>query len=159
MAADYLAGRCEARLFGADEREILQIWVRTLGKDDDRCVSNARRSVPFYGRSLYGWRWDSKSIFYFPDTEGDENWHVHLTDLETNKVRDLTPWQGVRCYPDITMTSPARPNEMLAPLNVRDRAQMDVWRIDLRTGAAVLEVETPSDVAWWVADRRAGRAL
>jgi dipeptidyl aminopeptidase/acylaminoacyl peptidase len=135
-----------------DEREILQIWVRTLGRDDDRCVSNARRSVPFYGWSLYGWSGDSKSIFYFPDTEGDENWHVHLIDLETNKVRDLTPWQGVRCYPDITMTSPARPNEMLAPLNVRDRALMDLWRIDLSTGAAVLEVENPGDVAWWVAD-------
>jgi Tol biopolymer transport system component len=82
-----------------DEREILQIWVRTLGKDDDRCVSSARRSVPFYGWSFYGWRWDSKSIFYFPDTDGDENWHVHLIDLDTNEVRDLTPWQGCDAIP------------------------------------------------------------
>jgi hypothetical protein len=107
-----------------DEREILQIWVRTFGRNDDRCVSNARRPVSFYG-----WRWDSKSIFCFPDTEGDENWHVHAIDLETKNARDLTPWQGVRCYHELTMTSPARPNEMLVALNVRDRTLMDVWRI------------------------------
>jgi dipeptidyl aminopeptidase/acylaminoacyl peptidase len=130
-----------------DEREILQIWVRTFGRNDDRCVSNARRPVSFYG-----WRWDSKSIFCFPDTEGDENWHVHAIDLETKNARDLTPWQGARCYHELTMTSPARPNEMLVALNVRDRTLMDVWRIDLSTGAALLEVENPGDVAWWVAD-------
>jgi hypothetical protein len=107
-----------------DEREILQIWVRTFGRNDDRCVSNARRPVSFYG-----WRWDSKSIFCFPDIEGDENWHVHAIDLETKNARDLTPWQGVRCYHELTMTSPARPNEMLVALNVRDRTLMDVWRI------------------------------
>jgi hypothetical protein len=44
------------------------------------------------------------------------------------------------------------PGEMLALLNVRDRKLMDVWRIDLRTGAAKLEIENPGDVAWWVAD-------
>jgi hypothetical protein len=32
-------------------------------------VSNARRSAPFYGWNYYGWRWDSKSIYYFPDTD------------------------------------------------------------------------------------------
>jgi hypothetical protein len=130
-----------------DDRDVLQIWVRTLGLDDDRCVSKAQRPVQFYG-----WCWDSKTIFCFPDIDGDENWHVNAIDLETESVRDLTPWQGVRCYPELTMTSPARPNEMLAPLNVRDRSQMDLWRIDLTTGAAVLEVENPGDVAWWIAD-------
>jgi hypothetical protein len=44
------------------------------------------------------------------------------------------------------------PGEMLALLNVRDRKLMDVWRIDLRTGATMLEVENPGDVAWWFAD-------
>ena len=50
------------------------------------------------------------------------------------------------------MTSVNWLGEILGVLNVRDRELMDVWRIDLRTGAATLEVENPGDVAWSVAD-------
>jgi len=70
--------------------------------------------------------------------------------LENGNVRDLTPWQGVRCH--FTATNARRPGEILAALNVRDRKLMDVWRIDLRTGAATLEVENPGGVSWWLAD-------
>ena len=112
-----------------NESDALQIWVRTLGKSDDRCVSAERRSI-----QNYEWACDSKTIFYREDNEGDENFHIYAIDLETPNARDLTPWQGVRCQN--TMTSAKRPGEILALLNVRDRKLMDVWRIDLRTGAA-----------------------
>lgn len=128
-----------------DDGEVLQIWVRTLGSDDDHCVSRARRPV-FY----YEWGWDSKSILCAQDNNGDENWHVLAIDLETGNIRDLTPWQGVRCH--FTIKRAGRPGEILALLNVRDRKLMDVWRIDLRTGAASLEVQNPGDVSWWLAD-------
>ena len=84
------------------------------------------------------------------DTEGDENWHIHAIDLESRNVRDLTPWQGVRCH--YMIMSVKHPGEMLALLNVRDRKLMDVWRINLSSGAATLEIENPGDVAWWIAD-------
>ena len=128
-----------------NESDALQIWVRTLGKSDDRCVSAERRSI-----ENYEWAWDSKTILYRRDNEGDENFHIYAIDLETGNARDLTPWQGVRCQN--TMTSARRPGQILAVLNVRDRRLMDVWRIDLRTGAATLEVENPGDVERWVAD-------
>jgi len=128
-----------------NERGALQIWLRTLGESDDRCVSGARQSIRFY--ELTG---DSKTILYRQDDNGDENFHVWAIDLESGNTRDLTPWNSVRCQN--TMTSAKRPGEILAVLNVRDRRLMDVWRIDLRTGAATLEVENPGDVAWWIAD-------
>ncbi len=128
-----------------NERDALQIWVRTVGESDDRCVSAERRSI-----QIYEWAWDSKTILYGLDNEGDENHHTYAIDLQTGNVRDLTPWQGVRCH--YTMTTAKRPGEILAVLNVRDRKLMDVWRIDLRTGAATLEVENPGGVSWWVAD-------
>jgi dipeptidyl aminopeptidase/acylaminoacyl peptidase len=128
-----------------NEGDALQIWVCTLGKSDDPCVSMERRSI-----QIYEWAWDSKTILYRRDNEGDENFHIYAIDLETGNTRDLTPWQGVRCQN--TMTSAKRPGEILAVLNVRDRRLMDVWRIDLRTGAATLEVENPGDVERWVAD-------
>jgi hypothetical protein len=96
------------------------------------------------------WGLDSKTILYGQDKEGDENYHYYAIDLDSGNVRDLTPWQGVRC--DYTMARMKRPGEILAVLNFRDRKLMEVWRIDLRTGAAVLEVENPGDVSWWVAD-------
>ena len=128
-----------------NDQDILQIWVRTLGKDTDRCVSGARRPVWYYG-----WYWDSKTIFYIQDSEGDENWHIYAIDLESGNVRDLTPWQGVRCHS--IMTSVKHPGEILAMLNVRDRKLMDVWSIEIRGGESRLEVENPGDVAFWIAD-------
>jgi Tol biopolymer transport system component len=59
-----------------DDLDILQIWVSTLGKEDERCVSNARRPIQYYG-----WCWDSKLLLYAQDNAGDENWHIHLVDL------------------------------------------------------------------------------
>ena len=128
-----------------NEHDALQIWIRSIGKSDDRCVSAELRSI-----QSYEWAWDSKTILYRQDNDGDENFHIYAIDLETGNARDLTPWQGVRCQ--TTMTSAKRPGEILAVLNVRDRKLMDAWRIDLRTGAATLEVENPGDVIWWIAD-------
>jgi Tol biopolymer transport system component len=71
---------------GPNDLDVLQIWVRTLSQDDDRCVSRAPRPVQFYG-----WSWDSKTIFYARDSEGDENWHIHAIDLESGNIRNLTP--------------------------------------------------------------------
>ena len=128
-----------------NERDSHQIWVRTLGKSEDRCVTGERRPI-----QSYEWTWDSKTILYAQDDKGDENFHIRAIDLQTGNVRDLTPWQGVRCGHLITRAK--HPCEILAFLNVRDRKRMDVWRIDLHTGAASLEVENPGDVEWWLAD-------
>ena len=137
-------GVCIAYL-APNERDALQIWVRTIAKSDDRCVSTEQGSI-----QSYEWAWDSKTILYRRDNDGDENFHIYAIDLETGNARDLTPWQGVRCQN--AMISARRPGEILAVLNVRDRRLMDVWRIDLRTGAATFEVENPGDVERWVAD-------
>jgi dipeptidyl aminopeptidase/acylaminoacyl peptidase len=135
-----------------DEHDVLQIWVRSVGNDGSRRITAERRPIQTFGLGLdsSGWTWDSATILYSQDAKGDENYHTYAVDLGTGNVRDLTPWQGARCH--YTMTSANRPDQILAVLNVRDRKLMDVWRIDLRSGAASLEVENPGDVAWWIAD-------
>lgn len=129
-----------------DPRRVLQVWVQTLGKDDARIVTADRKR----GVTQYGWSWDSGTILYGQDSDGDENYHLFAADLATRNVRDLTPWQGVRAEP--TMSNPRFPTQILIPLNIRDRALMDVYRIDLRTGAVELDTENPGDVAEWLAD-------
>ncbi len=55
-----------------NEGDALQIWLCTLGQNDDRCVSAERRSI-----QIYEWAWDAKTILYRQDNEGDENFHLY----------------------------------------------------------------------------------
>jgi hypothetical protein len=129
-----------------DTHEVRQVWVRTRGAHDDRCVTADRRR----GISFYGWAWDSSTVIYIQDSDGDENYHLFAVDLETTNVRDLTAWQGVRC--EFVASHPKYRDELLVALNVRDRRNMDVWRLNLITGAATLDTENPGDVLGWIAD-------
>jgi dipeptidyl aminopeptidase/acylaminoacyl peptidase len=129
-----------------DARDVRQVWVCTLNANDERCVTTNRHR----GISFYGWAWDSKTILYIQDSDGDENFHLFAVDLETGNVRDLTPWQGVRC--EFVAAHPKYPDQVLVALNVRDRRTMDVWRISLTSGAAALDTENPGGVVGWLAD-------
>ena len=64
------------------EKGVLNIWVRTIGKSDDRQVSNdTHRGIKFYR-----WAMDGQKIFYFQDLNGDENDHVYSVDLQNSTV-------------------------------------------------------------------------
>jgi dipeptidyl aminopeptidase/acylaminoacyl peptidase len=129
-----------------DARDVRQVWVCTLNGADERCVTNDRHR----GISFYGWAWDSKTILYIQDSDGDENYHLFAVKLETGNVPDLTPWQGVRC--EFVAADPKYPDQVVAALNVRDRKNMDVWRIGLISGDTILDTENPGDVVSWLAD-------
>ncbi len=129
-----------------DSHDVLQVWVQTLGKNDLRAVT-AEKSR---GISSYGWAFDSKTIIYAQDAAGDENFHLFAVDLNANSIRDLTPWQGVRA--ESVASNPKFPGQLMVALNLRDRKLMDVYRIDLATGAVQLDTKNPGDVAGWLAD-------
>ena len=75
-----------------DKKDVLQVWVKTVGKDDDTVVTaDKRRGI----RTFY-WAEDSNTVLYQQDSDGDENFHVYAVDLTAKSVRDLTPFQGVR---------------------------------------------------------------
>ena len=129
-----------------DEHEIMQVWVQTVGRHDARVVTADKSR----GIQSYGWAFDSKTILYAQDAAGDENFHLFAVDLDSHNVRDLTPWDGVRS--GVVASSPKFPGRILLALNLRDRKLMDVYRIDLRTGAVELDTQNPGDVAGWLAD-------
>jgi dipeptidyl aminopeptidase/acylaminoacyl peptidase len=125
---------------------VLNVWVKTVGKDDDAMVTHdAHRGI----RSHF-WAEDGKRLLYLQDLGGDENWHVYASDLETKVVRDLTPFQGIRA--ENMLLTRKRPAEMLVGLNLRDRSAFDMYRVDLNTGAVVLDTQNPGDVMGWVTD-------
>lgn len=129
-----------------DEKNVLQVWVKTLGQKDDAVVTQDKKR----GIRSFQWTRDSKGLLFGQDADGDENFHVFLVDLATKNVRDLTPWQGVRA--GVLETSPKFPDVALVTMNVRDRKAMDVWRVNLKTGAAELDTENPGDVDSWAVD-------
>ncbi len=127
------------------DQGILQVWVQTVGKDDAAPVS-ADRQRPI--RTFQGGQ-DSQTVLYVQDVKGNEDWHVYAVDLESRKVRDLTPFDGV--HAELVADSPSRPTEILVALNREDHTRMDVHRIDLKTGAVTLDTRNPSTVTTWAA--------
>jgi dipeptidyl aminopeptidase/acylaminoacyl peptidase len=131
-----------------DKKNVLQVWVKTIGKDDDKMVTADKKR----GIRRYFWTEGSKVLVYAQDMDGDENFHLYGSDLESGNVRDYTPFQGVRA--EIEGTDPAFPDEMLVSMNLRDRRLFDVYRVTLSTGAVKLDTENPGDVAGWGTDAK-----
>lgn len=129
-----------------DERGVLQVWLRTFGQDDDRCVTADRKR----GIRNYLWAYDGRQLIYLQDADGDENWHLYGVDVASNVVRDLTPFQGVRA--NIMAVDPDFPDEMLVELNLRDERLHDVYHVDLRTGAVEPVAKNPGNFLAWEAD-------
>src|ERR1039457_4447375 len=75
-----------------DKKKVLQAWVKTVGKDDDKMVTADKKR----GIRQYFWAEDNRTLLYQQDNDGDENFHVFGVDLASDNVRDFTPFQGVR---------------------------------------------------------------
>src|SRR3954452_12944358 len=129
-----------------DKKNVLQVWVLTIGKDDDKVVT----ADPKRGIRQFFWAQNSKMLIYSQDSDGDENFHLFGVDLASGNVRDLTPIQGVKAQ--VTAIVPNFPDTILVSLNARDRSLFDVYRLDLNTGALVLDTVNPGDVMGWTAD-------
>src|SRR5882672_7737872 len=104
----------------APDQGVLNVWVRTLGKSDDRVITEDRKR----GIRNLSWEYDSKNILYTQDQNGDENWRVYQTNVATKKTRDLTPFDKVRA--DIVGLEPSQPDTVLVQLNKRDPKVFDV---------------------------------
>ena len=131
-----------------DTNNVLQVWVKTVGKDDDRIITADKKR----GIRQYFWAKDNRNLIYLQDSDGDENFHAYGVDLDSGNVRDYTPFQGVRAQ--VTDLNPDFPNEVLVELNLRDRSLFDVYRLNLKNGALELDTENPGDVTGWGADSK-----
>jgi dipeptidyl aminopeptidase/acylaminoacyl peptidase len=130
----------------APDQGVLNVWVRTLGKTDDRVITNDRKR----GIRNFFWQYDSKNILYAQDQNGDENWRIYQANVAGKQTRDLTPYEKVRA--DIVALEPASPDTALIQLNKRDPKLFDICRINLKTGEVTLDTENPGDVNGWQAD-------
>ena len=128
-----------------DKKNVLQVWVKTLGKDDDKAVTADKKR----GVRIYRWARDNKTLLYLQDDDGNENFQLYGVDLDTGNVRDYTPIQGTRA--DIINLDATLPDQVLVALNARDRRFFDAYRLQLSTGALVPDTQNPGDVDSWFA--------
>jgi len=125
---------------------VLNVWIRTLGKSDDRAVTNDTKR----GIRNFTWQYDNRHILYTQDVGGDENWRLYQTDIADKQTKDLTPWDKVRV--DLVAYDWRTPDTVLIQANKRDPKLFDVYRVDLKNGKADLDTENPGDVQGWQAD-------
>jgi len=127
---------------------VMNIWVRTVGKDDDSQVTCDSDQ----GIEKCYWAPGGQHILYLQDSDGDENDHVYCVDLNSRNIRDLTPFQGVKAV-NLIMTA----EDLLVGLNLRNRQLFDIYRVNIDTGEMVLDTKNPGDVVYmlgreWIAD-------
>ena len=89
----------------------------------------------------YTWAKDSRHVLVSKDTAGDENWHIHVIDVETAVTRNLTPYPGVRAV--ISKLSTKHPGTVLISHNKRDPKFPDLFLINIATGAETLVAQNP----------------
>lgn len=129
-----------------DDRDVLQVWLRTFGQADDRVLTADKKR----GIHSYFWTYDGRQLVYLQDADGDENWHFHAVDVQSRLVRDLTPFQGAQAQ--MVGLDPEFPDNILVGLNLRDRRLHDVYRVNLRNGAVELDTVNGGNVIMWEAD-------
>lgn len=126
----------------APHEGVLNVWVKTVGSDDDRVVTDDHdRGI----RSFF-WAPDNRRILYVQDQGGDENWRIHDVHLESRVSRDLTPFDDVQAQ--VQHVDKKFPSEILIGLN-KDNPQLhDVYKLDLESGELTKVVENPGFVGF-----------
>ena len=119
--------------FTAARDGVMNLWVAPI---DD--LPEARPLTREKRRPIIEFRWASNSthLLYFQDQEGDENFHLFSVEVSSGKIRDLTPFKGVRAT--IIGQSHRRPDEVVIGLNNRDSKWHDAWLVNVVSGASRL---------------------
>ncbi len=125
---------------------VLNVWV---GPVDDITKAVAVTEEKVRPVTSHDWAYDNKHILYVQDKNGDENFHLYATDIETRATKDLTPIDGVRA--EIQEVSEQFPNEVLVGLNDRNPQLHDIWRVNIDTGEKKL-VQENHGVAGYLTD-------
>ena len=128
------------------DKAVANIWVEDLATHQKRMVTRAAQR----GLNAYQWAYDNEHLLYQSDENGNEDFHLYSVDLKTGAIRDLTPFLGIRA--EQTLLAPSRPDEVLVSMNLRDPKLFDVYRVNLTTGATVMDAQNPGDVIGWTAD-------
>lgn len=129
-----------------DEKNVLQVWLRTIGQEDDQILTADKKR----GIRIFFWTYNAEQLIYMQDSDGDENFHLHLVNIHSKIVRDLTPFQGVKA--ELVELEPKFPDQVLVALNLNNPQKFDVYRINLKNGAVEFDTDNPGNIISWTSD-------
>ena len=125
---------------------VLNVWVRTLGQNDDYVVTDDRER----GIRAFFWAYDNKHLLYVQDKGGDENWHLYRVNLETREVNSLTPFPKVQVQ--IIDQNKYFPGELLIAMNKENEKVHDVYHLTIETGELKMVAQNTGTIASWLVD-------
>jgi dipeptidyl aminopeptidase/acylaminoacyl peptidase len=131
----------------APSEDVLNVWVSTIGQNDDRPVTKDRDR----GIVLYFWAADSKHVMFLQDMGGNENWRLYAVNIETDEIRELTPFEDVQVQ--IIDRDKHFPNELLIAMNMNNPQLHDVYHVDIPSGQIRLVAKNTGNIVQWITDR------
>ncbi len=123
-------------LEGSPNLFVADVSNPTAARPITQYTDDGVRATDVSGNVLYRWHWDSHSIIFPRDYGGDEHWDIHIVDVTTGEVRNLTPMEDKAV--EIIGYGRKAPDELLVKIEVFGQGQPDVYRLNLMSGETEL---------------------
>jgi len=125
---------------------VLNVWVKTIGKNDEQPISqDTNRGIQYYS-----WTYNNKYLLYLQDKGGDEKYHIYKINLTNKETIDLTPFDGVKAH--ICATTKNLSDEILIFMNKENKQLIDIYHLNIETGVLELREKNPGNIENWIAD-------
>lgn len=132
--------------YNAPVNNVMNLWLKTVGENDDKPITFDTK----HGIRWYLWSWDSSSIFYIQDLNGNQNWRIYSIAINDGTIKEYTPFDNVQALPIKYIKE--FPHRMLIKMNMRDVKMHDIYELNTQTGVLKLIEENPGNVQDWIAD-------
>ena len=133
--------------YTAPVNNVMNIWLKDLNHDKKDIVLTQDKDR---GISNFMWSYDNKSIYYFQDQGGNENWRLYGVNLKDYTVTDYTPFENVRVH--LIDYNKNYPDRMVIEMNKRNSEAYDPYEINLKNSELTLLEENPGRVMVWIND-------
>jgi len=134
-------------IYLASINNILGLWIKTIGLNDERLIVNDEK------RSIFDYLWTTdKYIIYFQDRKGTQNWVLYRLDLETDEIKRLTPSMNVQ----VRAIGYSRnvPDEIVISMNKDNPELHDLYHINITSEETTLMAKNPGNVVDWLVNSR-----
>ena len=139
-------------------KDVRNVWVKGIDEPFEKArplTAETKRPIPGYF-----WSWDSKSVLFVKDNNGDENFNVFSVSpsaapaegSEVPAAVNLTGATGVRTV--IYAVPESEPDFIYVGINERDKQWHDLYKVQISTGTKSLIRENKDRFIGWIFDNQ-----
>jgi dipeptidyl aminopeptidase/acylaminoacyl peptidase len=126
---------------------VLNVWVaRSDALESAWVVTHETQR----GIGQFAWTYADSHLIYLRDVGGNEDFHIHTVDVETQVDRDVTPFDGIRA--DAVAASRILRDRVLVQMNRRDPKFFDLFTLNVETGEFQLVEENTAGMRGFTLD-------